>query len=71
MANKRPVITATILQITTVRNMNNSDQNIHIAKIMVERKGENQLIQVKMRFEKEEYGEKLRVAIEGLLEKQE
>ena len=71
MANKRPVITATILPVSTVRNINGSDQNINIAKIMVDKNGKKGLIQVKMRFDDAEIGKNLRVAIENLIEKKE
>lgn len=69
MANKRPVITATILPMTTVRNINGSDQNINIAKILIEKDGKQKLIQVKIRFDDAEVGQKLRLAMEVLIKK--
>ena len=69
MANKRPVITSTILPgTTTVRILNNSTKNLHIQKLLIQ-EAKAALIEVKIQFKDEETGKKCLTEVEKAIQK--
>lgn len=69
MANKRPVITSTILPgTTTVRILNNSTKNLHLQKLLIQ-EAKVALIEVKIQFKDEETGKKCLMEIEKAIGK--
>ena len=69
MANKCPVITATILSgTTTVRVMNQSERNLHLQKLLIQRE-KAELIEVKIQFKEEEIGKKCLAEVEKVIKK--
>ena len=69
MANKCPVITATLLPNTTsIRIMNKSARNLHIQRLLIQTT-KPELIEVKIQFKEEEIGEKCLAEVERAIQK--